>query len=343
MEEKFFTRAIEIVKAKIGLVSNNSSIIYNEEYFEGIKHPLIEKGEGWQIHSLQANFQIRNINYQPPPKLDGYFYVYNYENIEPIVSIGEDKIVAIGNWLDLENKINDKRFSLFGNLGLLFRFTLKLLENKYGIFNLHACALYDEKENKILLALGERGSGKTALLLSAITRSNFKIFATEIVPLELKNNEVIFYKGTLRNNVRIGNLLYDFPEIMKDLNLKFKELDDPWGTKIQINLEKYAIEKDIIVDPEIIIVIPRIEEYNPKCQINYIKDYSKLKRIILDNISDRIRSLSIIYDKIPIGNLDNTEATEKRACFVEKFLNKAKILKALNLFAGPKNCLEGLL
>lgn len=338
MEKEIYTRAIEIVKAKIGLISNKSSIIYNKEYFEGVKHPIIEEGEGWQIHSLQANFQIKDIEYHPQ-KLDAYFHVYNYENIEPIISIKENEVIAIGDWLTLENKASDKRFSLFGNLGLLFRFALKILENKYGIFNLHACALYDEKENKMLLALGERGSGKTALLLSAITRSDFKIFATEIVPITLKN-DVIFYKGTLRNNVRIGNLLYDFPEVLKDLKLKFKEVDDPWGTKIQINLEKYAVKEDFITNPEIIIVIPRIEEYNQKCQYNYIKDYRKLKRIILDNISDRIRSLSIIYDEVPIGEVDRYELIEKRANFVENFLNKAKILKALTLFAGPKNCLE---
>ncbi|MEM2178259.1 MAG: hypothetical protein QXI49_06215 [Candidatus Methanomethylicaceae archaeon] len=342
MEEKIYTRAIEIVKAKIGLISNNSSIIYNEEYFEGVKHPIVENGEGWQIHSLQANFHIKNIEYNPQ-ELDAYFHVYNYKNIKPIISIKENEVLAIGDWLTLEIKATDKRFSLFGNLGLLFRFTLKLLENKYNIFNFHACALYNEKENKILLALGERGSGKTALLLSAITRSDFKIFATEIVPIELKDDEVIFYKGTLRNNVRIGNLLYDFPEIMEDLKLKFKKIDDPWGTKIQINLEKYAVKEDVIINPEIIIVIPRIEEYNQKCQFNYIKDYNKLKRIFIDNISDRIRSLSIIYDKIPIGEIDNIEATDKRINFVENFLNKAKILKALTLFAGPKNCLDGWL
>ncbi len=337
------TRGIQVVKAKIGLASNNPSLIYSPEYFEGVHHPNVVSGEGWLIRSQWANFQVNPTDYRPSPSLDGYFYIFDYESIKPNISIVEDNIVAIGDWSALEEATVDKRYTLLGNQGLLFRFVLTTLERKHGIYNFHACALYNEESNEMLFALGERGSGKSALLLSALDKGLFKLFATEIVHVGITDDGITFYKGTLRNNVRAGHLLYDFPKIAENIGVKLSELQDPWGTKVQVNLESYGTETDVVINPKITLIIPRIEEYNKSCLYNFINDMRKVKRLLMENLCDKITSLALIYETVPVDSLNNLALMSKRLAFLEKFIKEGRIEKVVSLFASPHNCLEGWL
>jgi len=337
------TRGIQIVKAKIGLLSNIRSLIYAPEYFEGVHHPSVIKGEGWYIHSQSANFQLKSTNYRSPPDLDGYFYVLNCDVWDAHISWGEDYIVAIGKWPVLEDETVDKRYTLLGNEGLLSKFILTILERKYGIYNFHASALYDEESDELLLVLGEKGSGKSSLMFSVLDKGLFKLFATEVVHAEITGDDVIFYKGAMRDNVRVGHLLYDFPGIAENIGVKFSELQDPWGTKVQVNLKKYEAKPDVITNPKVNLVIPRIEEYNKTCQYHFIKNMRRVKHILMENLSDKITSLTLIYETVPIGSIDNLTSRRRRLTFLDRFINKGVIKKVVSIFASPRNCLEGWL
>ncbi|MFQ6077071.1 MAG: hypothetical protein ACE5Z5_13240 [Candidatus Bathyarchaeia archaeon] len=335
-------RAIQVVKARIGLISNNHSLIHNPEYFEGIPHPAVVSGNGYHIQAQMANFQINPIEYLPPPSLDGYFYIFDYKGVEPHVIVTEDRVTTVGDWSSLERTTRDIRYSLLANQGLLFRFILTVLEREYGIYNFHACALYDEGENRMVVALGERGSGKSALMLAALDRGLFKLFGTEIVHIGITNKGVTFYKGTLRNNVRAGHLIYDFPKIAEEIGVKFAELDDPWGTKVGVDLHRYGAESDVVVDPEIVFVIPRIEEESTACRFSEA-DKRKSVRTLMENLCDKITTLAVMYESVPIGSLDTPWLMRRRLKFVERLMNEGRVTEVVSLFAGPKNCLEGWL
>ncbi len=334
-------RKLKIVKLKLALISNNHELIFSPEYFEGLKHPAVIEGEGWHIRSMLANFKIEDFQSDLP--IDGYFYIFDLSGISPTISVNKEKVFAVGEWSKLEAEALDKRYSLLGNQGLLFRYILTLLERKYGIYNLHACALYNEASNNLILALGERGSGKSALLLALLNEGRFKLFASEIVHIGLEDGKVKFYKGTLRNNVRVGHLLEDFPEIAENIGVKFGSLDDPWGTKIQLDFGMYGVEKDEIVDPKVTLILPRIEEYNKLSLAKEITDTRRIKRALVENLSDKINSLPLIYEKVPIGSLDDAHLLSNRVKFVDNLLKCWRLERALSLFASPKNCLEGWL
>jgi hypothetical protein len=334
-------RGIEVAKANICLISNNSLLIYAPEYFEGVRHPSLTGGEGWLICSQMANFQIRPIDYRSINRMDGCFYIFDYKGVKPSISIVEDGIIALGNWSKLEKETVDKRYTLLGNQGLLFRYVLTILEKKYNIYNFHACALYNEESNEMLLALGEKGSGKSALLLSALDKGLYDLFASEIVHVKITDEGIAFYKGSLRNNVRAGHLLYDFPGITEKLGLEFSELKDPWRTKVQISLKKYEAKPNVVVNPKINVILPRIEEYNKVCQFHYIKDMRIIKSLLMENLSDKIRSLALIYETVPVDSLDSPDLIRRRLAFVEKFMEEKSIIKVVSVFASPQNCLEG--
>jgi len=220
---------------------------------------------------------------------------------------------------------------------------LTVLERK-GVFSFHACGIQDREDGTVFLVLGERGSGKSALLLAALDSGRYLSFGTEIVHAGVENNELTFYRGCLRNNVRLGHLLYDFPALAEAIGVSFNEVEDPWGTKVQLDFGTYAIHADRITAPRLVLVIPRIEEELRDALVTEVpaERMARLKRNLLENLSDKIISMALAYETVPIGSLDTPEGLRRRQRFVDFMVDTGTIARAVNLFASPKNCLEGL-
>lgn len=82
-----YTRAVKILKVKIGLISN--------------KEELLEFKEG-EIADLATDFhKLRKIDFTSG--LDGYFHVID-EDVEPRIQFDEDRIVVRGTFLNWRKK-----------------------------------------------------------------------------------------------------------------------------------------------------------------------------------------------------------------------------------------------
>lgn len=335
---------LKVVCATVGLFSNNRDFISSPEYFGGIPHPAVADGEGWHIHSQEANLRIETFTLEPHSDLDGSFCVLDSAGASPRIEMREERVTACGDWSALEEGTLDRRYSLLGNQGVLFRYLLTVLERK-GIFNFHACGLTDRESGTVYLVLGERGSGKSALLLAALESGRYLSFGTEIVHSGIEDGRLVFYRGCLRNNVRIGHMLYDFPGLAEKIEVMFADVEDPWRTKVQLDFSTFSVPWKKIEDPELVLVIPRIEEAVPAPRIRRITrdQIGKVKRTLLENLSDKINSLALIYEEIPVGSLDSPSFLKNRTEFVDSMLERGRIVTAIDLFAGPQNCLEGLM
>ena len=144
--------------------------------------------------------------------------------------------------------------------------------------------------------------------------------------------------------MRLGHLLYDFPALADAIGVAFNEVEDPWGTKVQLDFGAYAIHADRIIAPSLVLVIPRIEEELSQALVTEVpaSQMAKLKRNLLENLSDKITSMALAYETVPIGSLDTPEGLRRRQRFVDFMVDNLTIARAVNLFASPKNCLEGL-
>lgn len=338
-----FNVGIRVLKVCVGLFSNNEKLIQNPEYFGGIPHPVMKKGEGWLISAQEANLEIEFTDYRHPPEMDGYFCIFDYDGAVPALSMGDEMFTAVGDWTKLEKSTADRRYSLLGNQGIFFRYLLTVLERK-GIFSFHSCGLYDMENDISYLILGDRGSGKTALMLTALTSGRYRSFGTDIVHAGFENGDFVLYRGSMRNNVRVGHMIYDFPELAAEIGVEFEETENPWDTKVQLNFEKFGIAQERLVNPKLVLVTPRIEEELSTPHIHHIEKHSigKLRRTLLENISDKIISLALAYEEVPVGSMDNSTLLRRRMSFVDNMMDNADILDAVNLFASPHNCLEGL-
>jgi hypothetical protein len=111
-----YKRAVKIVQARMGILSNNERLVTEPRYFEG-----------QVMESLLTNIRsIEPIAYGDD--LDAYFLVIDDPNVPPQVNVTERVLLATGDFSRYEKECSDSRYSLFGNLGLFFKYLLVTLE-----------------------------------------------------------------------------------------------------------------------------------------------------------------------------------------------------------------------
>ncbi len=191
-------RGVQVLDARLGLVSNNGELIRRPEYFTA------------QVQqSLLTDYHaIEEIPYGPD--LDAEILILDEKEAPPRLLLGEDRVVAVGDFTALEASVLDRRYTLFGNLGFLYRYIIYALEKHHRTYTFHASAMLDEATGESWLISGPAGAGKSCLLLAGLTRG-FTVFSTEMTHLRLGDGGYRFYKGSLFDNVRVGNLTHDFP------------------------------------------------------------------------------------------------------------------------------------
>jgi len=328
--QELYKRAVQIVRAKFGLVSNKRELIFTPEFFEN---------RGLIQCLLTDVYRVDDIPFNE--ELDAYIYVYDVEDVPPTVVVTDREVRVVGNISQLDAQMVDRRYSLFGNLGLFFRYSLATLERYYDIFSFHASAMYIRGENELLLLVGGPGVGKTCLLLEGLNRE-YQMFSTEMTHIKFEGDRCLFFKGSLSDNVRIGNFIYDFPHVPQLLNLELPEVKDIWGTKVTIYLGSKTTSEDILVNPRVTLLFPKIEEGRDEAIFADITDKRKLTKLLFDNATEKIANTALLYESIPVGCLDSPDLMRKRLKAMERFVSGEtfEIKRAKTILASPRNCLK---
>ncbi len=247
-----YKRAIKTVQANIGLLSNSEHLLSQPECLSLSKQSL--SPAIWNIHTSIHSYSEITFN----SSLHGLLILIDEPGFKYHFFMSEDGILITGDLAHSEKNAPDKRYTLFGNLGLLFRYCIYLME-KQRIYSFHASSLYHEDKNELILFVGGPGSGKTVFILEGLLHQGYKLFSTEMTHVKLLQESVLFLKGALWDNIRLGTLIHDFPDIISLMKLELPKVKDPWYTKYALNLTSYQTEKDEIKNPSIILVFPRIE------------------------------------------------------------------------------------
>jgi len=324
--DKLVEKVIQICEVNIKLVSNKRELL------------VFKKGV---IADIETDFYKAKEVRIPSTGVDAYFYIID-EDSEPRVQVGSNVIIAQGNLLELEKKAKDLRWSLLGNEGLFYRFVLKILEDNHKIFSFHACSLFDEEKEQLYIICGGAGSGKTAFLLKGI-EVGLKIFSTEMTHFKFQSSgKLTFYKGSLLDNVRVGNLKYDCPKACEMLKLELPQVKDGWGTKMVVDFSQFQAPANYLDNPQIILVFPHIEQEKRESIVNEVKNKRVISKCIYDNISSKIGETILLYEEVPVDGLDTPSSAKRRFQAIHKFTQYRKLQKALNVIAGTRNCLKGV-
>lgn len=324
-----FKRAVKIVEARIGLVSNNEGLITEPRYFEGqVMESLLT-----DIHSIV-----------PIPfsdHLDAYFVAIDDPYIQPQVKMSDKVLTATGDFSRYEKECSDNRYSLFGNLGLFFKYLLVTLERHHDIYSFHASSMYSPSRNTLLLVVGGAGAGKTVFLLKGL-EDDWRIFSTEMTHFRFTEMGYEFYMGSLYDNIRLGNLIYDFPKAKEKLKVEIPPgVTDVWGHKIAIDMKHIAAEPRYL-NPRVTVVDARIELGWEQPIVKIVTRKEKIVKILFDNATEKLGPTLVFYDVIPVETFDTPELMRQRLQVMTRFANEVRINPVKSVLAGAKNCMEGI-
>jgi hypothetical protein len=321
-----FKTALQILKATVGIETNRDKLL-----------PPIPFDI--EVKSLLTDFhRVDRIPYTDD--LDGYIQILDSPEIPHYERHGKTFLFS-GSFEELSRAASDLRFSFWGNQGFLYRYTLYLLEKFHKIFNLHACALFDQKDHALYLIIGGAGSGKTVYLLSGLAKG-LRLFSTETVHFCLKKNQIEWFKGSLVDNVRFGTLVHDFPQFLPDVKLPAP--DKLWLEKIALDLSSYATDFETLKEANAVyILFPHIEEGRKGFIQNSINDTNKSSKILFDNITHKIVETTTLYDQIPVLGFDEKDMARLRLKSVNDCVNHPSITQIVSILSNPRDCWGNLL
>jgi hypothetical protein len=324
-------RAIRIVHARLGLVSNDRDLLTRSEYFtDRVPQSLLTDYHRvddvpWDGGAAGVDAEIR---------------IIDTPGLEPAITLEPDRVLAVGDWTALEAANSDRRYSLFGNLGFVFRYAIHALERYHDTWSFHASAMVDDKGDLWLIP-GGAGAGKTVFLLEGLGRG-WTLFSTEMTHLRLTERGYEFYKGSLFDNIRLGTLLYDFPAVTERLGLALPPSSDPWGSKIALDLGHVQTPADVLVSPSLRIVSPKVESGRERAVVTPFDRREKLVKLLFDNATEKHGGTVLLYDRLPIPSLDTPALMARRLRAMHELVDRATIKSARSTLCGARNCMEGL-
>jgi hypothetical protein len=324
------SRGLRILGITYGLGSNNRDLIFNPEFFE--------PGE---IQSQITNWcEIEDIPYGPD--LDAYCHFLDDPAFPSEIQVSERELFVQGDLGRLDREGRDRRWSLLGNIGLFFRYALTVQE-RHGIYAFHASAIYKPDGDELMVIVGKAGAGKTVYLLEALAR-DYQIFSTEMTYLRLEPEGVIFYRGALMDNIRVGNFVYDFPQAAERLGLNLPQVENPWETKISVSMAEVTTEQAELLNPKLSLIFPRIEAGREHAIVHDVARPRTLTRLLFENASEKIGSTTLLYEELPLAGLDSPELAQARWEAVSQLVAARhwEIKQARTILAGPKSSMEGI-
>ena len=317
---------LKILRATIGVESDTPALLPH------LPFPL-------EVKSLLTDFhKVEEIPFST--KLEGLITLTDSADTEPACLFTPEHVHFRGPLLALEAGASDLRYSLWGNQGFLYRYVLSLLERRHGIFSLHACGLLDERRRRLYVVAGGAGSGKTVYLLSGLERG-LKLFSTETVHFALEGGSLLWFMGSLIDNIRLGTLARDFSRFMPPDRMPAEA--DPWQAKISVDLSSHKCAEETLRDPEIVLLFPRIEEGWPESHMTLIADGRKAVHLLFDNISQKIAESVILYDRLVLPGLDEESLARRRLEAVRLLAGHRTVSRLATVLSDPAHCWAGVL
>jgi hypothetical protein len=179
-------------------------------------------------------------------------------------------------------------------------------------------------------------------LLEGLLRG-WTIFSTEMTHLRLTGGGYEFYKGSLFDNIRLGTLLYDFPAVVERLGVTLPPTPDPWSSKIALDLGHVQTPADVLLNPSLRIVSPKVESGRDRAVVSSIGRREKLVKLLFDNATEKHGGTVLLYDRVPVPSLDTPSLMARRLHAMRELADRATIKSARTTLCGARNCLEGLL
>jgi hypothetical protein len=327
-------RRLQVVLARIGLSSNNPALLRLPRYLDPAaqeERPVI-----WSF--LSALHGATDL--PAAVEVDAWVHLLDSPELPPAALVTPERVLLVGDFSTWEREVADRRYTLFGNAGFLSKLSYATLERCYGVLSFHAVAMYDEARHRVYVVIGSAGAGKTVTMFEGTLRRGLRVFATEMTHVGFSDEGCVFYKGSLYDNVRAANLS-DFPEAAE--RLAIPPIDpaskDP---KVCLSFRPLEAAPDRLVDPEIVLLFPRIESERTTTIAADLNDRDALLKAVYENASEMILRPRVYYNRLGIGPIEYPGASQRRLELCRRLISETKVIQARTILAGPRDSLAGV-
>lgn len=289
-----------------------------------------------QIHSQLTN--TRPLQVDPEAPVAGTFTVL--EAAESGLRLDGQDLEVSGPFLRWEAEAHDRRETLFGNIGLFFKFLMARLEEARGILSFHASSLYDPRTGHLVLVGGFPGAGKTAVLMSGL-EAGFRLVSTEMTHVEETPGGWTVHKGAMIDNVRLGTLVDDFPSIARRLGLELDGGPGAWARKAALDLSPWELAEETLADPPTVLVLPRIEAGRAEPWHGPLRSEQAVAYALYLSAAEKIAGSNLLYGRFASPGLDTPELAQRRAERVCRLVESGLVRQAHHVLAAPRASLAG--
>lgn len=319
------SRYVGLLEARIAIVSNNADMIFDRRYFtDPVMESLVTDYRRVDELPLESGYDARILALDQP-------------QLQPGIAADACGVTAVAPFSKWEAASRDRRFTLFGNQGLLYRFALRVLEERYQISSFHANAVYSSERNELVIAMGGGNSGKSPVLLAAVS-NGYEVFATELVHVRVHKGNVEFFKGSVVDNIRVGNLLYDFPELISTIRVPDGALD-PWELKIPVDFTAWEAKPAILSNARFRIIVPKVEAGRVP-SIRVPLRGAGLAKVLFDNASEKIGTSFTMYDRLASSGFDDAHLAAARYLRMQALAASHDLVNAESVIATARAFLE---
>jgi len=101
-----------------------------------------------------------------------------------------------------------------------------------------------------------------------------------------------------------------------------------------------ATDQDIIVNPNTVVLLPKVEAGRGAPVITPVQNPQVQARYLFQNLSEKIASSFLFYDTCPVASFDSPAGATRRYDFVVQLLPHLAEVKSI--ITGPRECMKGV-
>ncbi len=173
---------------------------------------------------------------------------------------------------------------------------------------MHSTSFFDRKRGRLYIVMGGSGSGKSTVLLKAISLGGVEIFGTELTHFTFAGGTTRMLKGSLWQNCRMGNLVFDFPELLARFGMKAPQ-GDPWHSYESVSLESMQVPENELDSVPMTLVMPRIEGERITSSIRKAGAAST-KGALFQNLSDKVSPPTLLWGTRFVPSVDTDDIAD---------------------------------
>jgi hypothetical protein len=156
------------------------------------------------------------------------------------------------------------------------------------------------------------------------------LFSTEFVHFRV-DERVNFFKGPVKDPVRVDTLTDHFPWVIEELNVNTAERV---GEKTLADLSSYQTEEGLFTNPDVVLVIPHVEEKRQKIIQEDVEDRDAFLRTLFHNASDKIGKSTLLYREFAIPGVDSLGLVQERKDNIRNLLRSGVIQRSIFWVSG---------